>query len=149
MTAKMNRTDILRKEKRDKPYIDKHLITDFMQTVQRDMDLEVSLMGGVDVNQRDVFGFSALYWAIFHGNMHNVKVLLACGCTLEVSASMSAPFCAVFYGQLEVLRFFIERGIDPNITRYGLTLLEFAKRLEHEDIFAYLEERRASLGMSA
>ncbi len=146
MTAKMNHTAIPKKTKRD---ISEQLMTDFMQTVQCNMDLQPSLMGGVNVNQRDVFGFSALYWAIFHGNMHNVKVLLACGCTLEVSASMSAPFCAVFYGQLEVLRFFIERGIDTNITRYGLTLSEFAKRLEHEEIFAYLEERSVSLGMSA
>ncbi len=121
MTAKMNHTAIPKKAKRD---ISEQLMTNFMQTVQCNMDLQPSMMGGVNVNQRDVFGFSALYWAIFHGNMHNVKVLLACGCTLEVSASMSAPFCAVFYGQLEVLHFFIERGIDTDITHNGLTLLE-------------------------
>jgi ankyrin repeat protein len=95
-------------------------------------------MGGVDVNKRDLFGFLALYWAIFHGNMHNVKLLLACGSTLDVSPNLSAPFCAVLYGQVEVLRFFIERGIDPSITQNGLTLLEYAARLERKEIVDYL-----------
>jgi len=53
---------------------------------------------------------------------------------------MSAPFCAVFYGQLEVLRFFIEREIDPGITLYGLTLSEFAERFEHGEIIFYLKK---------
>jgi ankyrin repeat protein len=135
MTAKMNPTVY---RQRDKQYLRENLITDFMQTVQRDMDLQASLMGGVDVNKRDQFGFLALHWAIFHGNMHNVKLLLACGSTLDVSLNLSAPFCAVLYGQVEVLRFFIERGIDPSITQNGLTLLEYAARLERKEIVHYL-----------
>lgn len=114
------------------------LITDFMQTVQLNYDLDKNLIRLADVHQRDASGFNALYWAISHNNIHNVKLLLAYGSTMEVSPTINAPFCAIACDRIEMLRFFIEKGIDINIKRRGKTLLEFAKSLRRLEIVAYL-----------
>jgi len=115
------------------------LITDFMQTVQLNYDLDRNLIRLADVHQRDASGFNALYWAISHNNMHNVKLLLACGSTMDVSPTLNAPFCAIACNRIEMLSFFVNKGIDINIQRRGKTLLEFAKRLQRSEIIAYLK----------
>lgn len=116
---------------------------DFLQTVQRNYTLEKNLMRWADINQKDVFGFSALYWAISHKNMENVKLLIDNGATLEVTSTMNALFYAIDCDNLEALRYFIHKGIDKSITRknnkgQNVTLLEHAKRLKRTVIVEYL-----------
>ena len=115
------------------------LITDFMQTVQLNYDLDKMLIRLADVHQRDVSGFNALYWAISHNNMHNVKLLPAYGSTMDVSSTLNAPFCAIACDRIEMLKFFVNKGIDINIKRRGKTLLEFAKGLQRSEIIVYLK----------
>ncbi len=123
---------------RSKYINENNLITDFMQTVQLNYNLDKTIILLADVHQRDESGFTALYWAISHNNMHNVKLLLACGATMDVSHTLNAPFCAIACDRMEMLRFFIDKGIDINIQRRGKTLLEFAKGLRRLKIIAYL-----------
>ncbi len=115
------------------------LITDFMQTVQLNYDLDNILIRLADVHQKDESGFTALYWAISHNNMHNVKLLLAYGSTMDVSTTLNAPFCAIACDRIDMLRFFVDKGIDINIMRRGKTLLEFAKGLQRSEIINYLK----------
>ena len=123
-----------------KSYInEQNLITDFMQTVQLNYNLDTNLTRLANVHQRDASGFNALYWAISHNNIHNVKLLLAYGSTMDVSPTLNAPFCAIACNRIEMLRFFVNKGIDINIQRRGKTLLEFAKRLQRSEIIAYLK----------
>jgi len=117
-----------------------NLITDFMQTVQLDHILDSSLIRWADVHQKDASGYTALYWAIYHNNMYNMELLLDHGCTLEVSDTLNAPFCAVACNNLEVLSYFIDKGIDINIKKNGRTLLEYATGLRRIEIIEYLKQ---------
>lgn len=114
------------------------LITDFIQTVQFDHKLDRSLMRWADVHQRDTSGYTALYWAIYHRNMYNIRLLLEYGSTLEVSRTQNALFYAVACDNLEVLIYFIDKGIDKNIKKNGRTLLEYATGLRRTEIIEYL-----------
>lgn len=116
---------------------------EFLQAVQRNHTLENDLMRWANVNKKDQFGFTPLYWAITHHNMYNVKLLLAYGATLEVTCTMNAVFYAIDCDNLEALKYFIERGIDKNITRTNdtgkeYTLAEYAKGLKRKVILEYL-----------
>jgi len=119
-----------------------NLIMDFMQTVQLDHTLDSSLMRWADVHQEDTSGYTALYWAISHNNMHNIQLLLDHGCTLKVSATLNAPFCAVACNNLDVLAYFIDKGIDINIKKNDRTLLEFATGLRRTEIVEYLKKMK-------
>ena len=116
----------------------------FIDTVQMNQNLEASFMRYTDVNQKDSHGFTALYWAVSHHNMHNVELLMYFGATLEVSHNTNALFYAVECDNLEALKYFIEKGIDKNITRTSstgktYTLLAHAQRLKREAISEYLK----------
>ncbi len=120
------------------------IVADFMQTVQRNYALGRYLMPWADVNQKDAFGFTALYWAISHHNMYNLKLLMEHGSTLEVTSNMNALFYAIDCDNLEALKYFIEKGVDKNITRVSptgerYTLLEHAIRLKRKVISEYLK----------
>ena len=49
-----------------------------------------------------------------------------------------APFWAIDCGQLEILKSFLDKGIDPDITHRSQTLLEYATDLKHIEIIDYL-----------
>ena len=120
------------------------ICSDFMQTVQHNYALEKNLMRWANINQKDTFGFTALYWAISHHNMHNLKLLIDNGSTLEVTSSMNALFCAIECNNLEALKYFLDKGIDKNYTRTSrtgksFTLLEYAKRLKRKVIVLYIK----------
>lgn len=119
------------------------ICTDFLQTVQGNYILERHLMKWADINQKDSFGFTALYWAISHHNMYNVKLLMEYGATLEVTSTMNALFYTIDCDNLEALKYFLDKGIDKGITRRNhkgqtFTLLEHAKRLKRLAILEYL-----------
>ena len=122
------------------------LVTDFMQTVQLNYDLDYRYMRGTDVHQKDSFGNTALYWAIYHHNMHNFLLLLEYGATLDVSQRVKAPFCAVLFDNLEVLNCLIGKGIDIMMEQQGETLMEYAMRLGSREVKAYFQ--KFSLGRS-
>jgi hypothetical protein len=113
------------------------LVTDFMQTVQLNYDLNDRYMRGTDTHQTDGLGHTALYWAIYHHNMHNVILLLEHGATLNVSDHMKAPFCAVNFDNLEVLIYLIEKGIDIMMEYQGETLFAYVNRLGSREMKSY------------
>ena len=116
----------------------------FIDTVQMNQNLEASFMRYTDVNQKDSHGFTALYWAVSHHNMHNLELLMYFGATLEVAHNTNALFYAIECDNLEALKYFIEKGIDKNITRTSsigktYTLLAHAQRLKRQVISEYLK----------
>jgi len=116
-------------------------IYSFIQTVQNNIDLDIRFLKGVNINQKDKFGFTAMYWAVYHSNLHNIKILLQFGSKLKVSKDgMNALFCAVFYNKMEVLRFFIEKGFEPSMKYNGLTLIEYAQKFKRTKMVAYLKK---------
>ena len=116
----------------------------FIDTVKMNNNLEGSFMHYTDVNQKDAYGFTALYWAVSHHNMHNVELLMYFGATLEVTHGTNALFYAIECDNFEALKYFIEKGIDKNITRTSVTgktytLLAHAQRLKRKVISEYLK----------
>ena len=116
-------------------------VTGFMQTVQIDDKLDARFLMGIDINQKDVFGNTALHWAVHHGNLHNIKILMRHGSSLETSKGMNALFCAVLYNQIDVLSFFLEKGFDPSMEYNGLTLLKYAQRLKRTEMVDFLAHK--------
>jgi ankyrin repeat protein len=118
------------------------LMSDFMQTVRHNTLLNTAFMRNIDVHQKDRAGNTALYWAIIHHNMHNAKLLLHYGCTLDVTSDgKKAPFCAIDANNLEILEYLVELGLEPSQCYQKETLLEYAKRLGSKEINAYLRKR--------
>lgn len=118
-------------------------LTNLMRAVQLNEPLNPKIMYDSDVNQKDHFGFTALYWAISHNNLTNALILLDFGATLEVSSSQNALFYAIACDNLEIIKYFIEKGIDANITCTTpqgdhYTLVEYAKKLKRKAIIEYL-----------
>lgn len=119
-------------------------LTGFIDTVRMNGNLEASFMRYTDVNQKDSHGFTALYWAVSHHNIHNVELLMYFGATLKVTDNTNALFYAIECDNFEALKYFIEKGIDKNITRTSstgkiYTLLAHAKRLKRRVISEYLK----------
>lgn len=121
---------------------DQSLMTDFMQTAQLDHTFDRSFMRWADVQQRDSSGYTALYWSIYHRNMYNIKLLLEYGSTLEVSHTQNALFYAVACDNLEVLMYFIDKGIEVNTKKNGRTLFEYARGLRRTEIMEYLKRKK-------
>ena len=114
-------------------------LTNFMETVQLNHPLDRKLMRWADVHQYDNHGYTALYWAIYHHNCDNMHLLLEYGSTLKVSQSSNALFYAIDCDNLEVIKYFIEQGIDKEIIQNGHTLSEYAFKLGRISIFNYLK----------
>lgn len=122
----------------------KKLNTEFMQKMHRNHTLEKSIMPYIDVNKKDLFGFTALYWAISHNNIHNLKILMDFGATLQVTSTVNALFYTISCDNLEILKYFIEKGIDKNLSKVNntgksYTLLEEAIKLKRMAIIEYLK----------
>jgi len=126
------------------PYYTNEPLAEFMQTVQLNYNLQQTFMPWADVHQKDILGFTALYWAISHHNMHNLTLLMQHGSTLEVSAEKNALFYAIDCDALDALKYFIDKGIDKTISYTNpegksYTLLEHAKALKRKEIVEYLK----------
>jgi hypothetical protein len=119
----------------------KNLVTDFMKTVQYNYKLDHACMNTIDVHQKDGFGNTSLYWAIYHHNMHNVNLLFYYGCTLVTSEnSKTAPFCAVDSNNLDVLMYMVDRGMDIFQEYNGESLLEYIERLGSKEMKVYVQK---------
>ncbi len=138
MTAPLIHTTLAKIDTKHSP------ITGFIDTVQMNQNLKASFMCYIDVNQKDSYGFTALYWAVSHHNMHNVELLMYFGSTLEVTNGTNALFYAIECDNLEALKYFIKVGVDKNITIKSssgktYTLLAYAQKLKRKVILEYLK----------
>ncbi|WP_309499445.1 ankyrin repeat domain-containing protein [Sulfurovum sp.] len=116
------------------------LVRDFMQTVQYNYVLNPKFMNTIDVHQKDQFGYTALYWAIYHHNMHNAKILFYYGCTLDVTNDLKkAPFCAVDSNNLDFVLYLVDKGIDIFMEYRGESLMAYAQRLGSKEMKASLK----------
>ena len=84
--------------------------------------VKVLVENGADVNAQDHFGWTSLYYAIYHENMSMVKILVIEVTNLELkSFEFGTPLChALFDGQHEIFELLISFGANVN----SLTLTE-------------------------
>jgi ankyrin repeat protein len=96
-------------------------ITDLMKAVSKgDVDAALALIGaGLDVNERDVFGHTALMFAAGEGHLELVQVLLSQGAEVNASNQVGATALsrATAKGHTEIVRLLRSAGaIDKSDT---------------------------------
>ena len=78
--------------------------------------VKVLVENGADVNAQDHFGWTSLYYAIYHENMSMVKILVIEVTNLELkSFEFGTPLChALFDEQHEIFELLISFGANVN-----------------------------------
>jgi len=108
--------------------------------------LEHRMLIGVDINNRDTQGRNALYWAINHHNIHNVKLLIEHEISLKVTPQQHAIFYAIEEDHYETVVLLVQSGISPNITdTKGRTVLMNAIEKEQFRTVCFLVRNGADL----
>ena len=110
-------------------------------------DIEAFLQAGYDVNKKDSFGFTALFYAV-KCPIDFILFLLDKGAQVnERSNAGEVPLMrAVTQNRIDVAHLFIHRGADVNSRNNdGHTPLMFAARHGHADIGRLLIERDANV----
>ncbi|XP_069675895.1 uncharacterized protein [Periplaneta americana] len=96
------------------------------------------------INIRDDMNNTALSYAIQHGNVQIVTLLIERGADFKFCSKFgSIPiFLAAEYGHVEVVRLLIERGVDVNAcNQHGENLIFTAVRRDHVDLVEFLIDR--------
>lgn len=116
------------------------LLTDFIQTVQLNQNLDSSLVKFADINQKDTFEHTALYWSIFHHNQYNLKLLLKHNASCSFEPTGDALLYAIECNNIEALKeLMLYDEKKSGISKLYL-LLEYAKKLSRNDIINYLDQ---------
>ncbi len=100
------------------------------------LEIKQLLRDGADVNQKDMFGRTPLYMAALQGDVKLCHLLIYNDADLGKGASwkaFSTPIhVAADKGHTEIVKLFIEKGVEPNIKNAaGDTPLHFAARMKH------------------
>ena len=85
------------------------------QAGQGEISLEQAKSQGL-IDRVDRFGYTALHYACFYGQLTSVKILVECGADVNKSApEMSSPLLlAACGGHAEIVKFILSRGADPH-----------------------------------
>ncbi len=101
---------------------------------------------GADIYAVDDYGKTAFGYIANHSRVKNVKYLFSLGIKMSKADEKSLFFC-VEHDQLELLQVFIENGANIHaLNAEGCSLVQYAKKLEHEEIYTYLEELKILKG---
>jgi uncharacterized protein len=110
--------------------------------------VEALLAGGVNVNQAEPDGTTALHWAAHYGNSQLVaKLLNACAKPNVHNEYGSSPLSeAATYGNTELIRMLLNAGADPNSPNQdGQTALMIIARTPNIEAARLLIERGADI----
>lgn len=99
---------------------------------------EELIRSGVDVNDRDYAGNTALHDAALKGHLDIVRLLLDNGAIIDIRSGandLDTPLIdAASRGHLKVVKFLLDRGADPRILNaQGKSALDFVIDEEEED----------------
>ncbi len=94
---------------------------------------------GADVHAVDDKGKTVFGHITRHSRAENLQYLFSLGIA-KTQADEESLFSCVEYDLLDALQVFMENGANANaVNAEGCSLLEYAKRLEREDMCAYLQ----------
>lgn len=102
---------------------------------------EAPMMG---LHDRGPEGDSLLHLASTWGDVRAVRLLVEAGCAIESKGEMDETplHNAVSARRLEVVRFLISRGADPNAKdAFGYSPREWAAKMGYSEIFCVLQKR--------
>ncbi|CAI2366918.1 unnamed protein product [Moneuplotes crassus] len=100
----------------------------------------------VRLNHKDANGENAIFYATASGNLEAVKELRKRGCHMQISKITGAhpAHLACKKGYLDIVKYFIsDIGLNPNITKKGMTMLMIASWKKHPEITKFLLENEA------
>ncbi|KAF8215658.1 ankyrin repeat-containing domain protein [Mycena galopus ATCC 62051] len=72
------------------------------------------LASGADPNLQGTAGIVPLFSSAYHADMDAIQALLAGGANLHAKSNQDGQDILAFISDVETLRFFLERGADPN-----------------------------------
>jgi serine/threonine-protein phosphatase 6 regulatory ankyrin repeat subunit B len=91
--------------------------------------VKILLKTGIDINQQDSLGFTALHWAAYYGHQAVVESLLANGANIGLASNTgtTALYWAALNGRQAVVELLLAHGANPNIAdNTGTTALYLA-----------------------
>jgi len=91
--------------------------------------VKILLKTGIDINQQDSLGFTALHWAAYYGHQAVVESLLANGANIGLASNTgtTALYLAALNGRQAVVELLLAHGANPNIAdNNGMTALYLA-----------------------
>jgi ankyrin repeat protein len=104
--------------------------------IMNQFDLAEALIKRTDVNKKDYFGNSPLFYAIINEEPYLVELLLEYDANIDNidNCQLDALYYAAITKQYRVCEMIIQKGYNPTKKYFGLTLLEFAKINRLDDI---------------
>ena len=109
--------------------------------------VKILLKTGIDINQQDSLGFTALHWAAYYGHQAVVESLLANGANIGLASNTgtTALYLAALNGRQAVVESLLAHGANPNIAdNNGDTALHWAVSLKQQAVVELLLARGAN-----
>ena len=110
--------------------------------------IEMLIEAGAEITQINREGVGAVDIAVKHGRLDIVKLCQSYGIDILHSRRKSGVtplILAASFGDLEMLSYLLAQGADiQDRDNYGMTALDYAKRMGQEKILAFLEKQQKS-----
>lgn len=109
----------------------------------------ILVSSGADIQQRDRYGCTPLWYAVHRVDPDMAALLLNKGAKLDVSLAGFGLTRAVEDNRLDMLRLLLGRGADPNATYMGATPLVHACRRGNVPVIRLLLDSGANINVTA
>ena len=102
--------------------------------------VKVLIEKGVDIDTKDDYGCTSLYYAALKGHAELVDLLIENGAEIDIRSNCggTALVQAVFFGHTDIAKTLIDNGANINVTIHGDTLVNFATKNGYEDLLDHL-----------
>lgn len=110
--------------------------------------LQQELQDGIDMNNLDESGLTALHWACANGQLATVEFLVKSGADVSVPGNQGETplLLASCYGVVEIVKFLLNIGVDVNYSdESGSTALMYAAYNNHAACITPILEHGADL----
>ena len=122
--------------------------------VSGDLDQAEKLLAkGQDVNEKDLYGWTPLMWAVYYGQDPVAEFLLKKGANPNICSSKwcgkippgsTALMIAAYYGRLSDVTLLLDHGASRDTKNsHGHTALTYAQDFEFEDVAKRLESKNS------
>jgi ankyrin repeat protein len=103
------------------------------------------LVGGIDPNETNARGYTALHYAVFYGNYEIVSLLLDTGVSANARNNMGQTpiMIAAYYGNTKTIKLLLSKGADSTVVdNAGNSALELAAKKGKKDIVRLLKTNK-------